>query len=129
VCACVRRPYLCVEAAGRLEEQGQVGLHLAPVRVGPVLGLALQGGDLVLEGMVPPGSSAHTHTHTHKQTKTNRHTHLLISIFVCSRDTSSLILTVIFHPQYMISQIIKLQDKVLTPSWNVLGSKPDVQDL
>ena len=53
-------PYLCVEATGGLQEQGQVGLHLAAVWVGPVLGLALQGGDLVFKGMVPP--VPHTHT-------------------------------------------------------------------
>lgn len=46
--------HLCVEATGCLQEQRQVGLDLAAVGVGPVLGLALQRGDLVLESMVPP---------------------------------------------------------------------------
>lgn len=50
--------YLGVEAAGGLQEQRQVGLDLAAVRVGPVLGLALQRGDLVLEGVVPPAATA-----------------------------------------------------------------------
>lgn len=45
--------HLGVEAAGRLQEQRQVGLDLAAVGVGPVLGLALQGGDLVLKGVIP----------------------------------------------------------------------------
>lgn len=54
-----RRPtvvnsYLGVEPTGSLQKQGQVGLDLAAVGVGPVLGLALKGGDLVFEGVVPP---------------------------------------------------------------------------
>lgn len=47
-------PHLCVEPTGCLQEQRQVGLHLAAVGVGPVLGLALQRGDLVLKSMIPP---------------------------------------------------------------------------
>lgn len=58
---CSGNSHLCVEATGCLQEQRQVGLDLAAVGVGPVLGLALQRGDLVLERMIPP---AHTHTHT-----------------------------------------------------------------
>lgn len=46
--------HLGVEAAGGLQKQRQVGLDLAAVGVGSVLGLALQGGDLVLESMIPP---------------------------------------------------------------------------
>lgn len=46
--------HLGVEATGRLQEQRQVGLDLAAVGVGAVLGLTLQGGDLVLKGMIPP---------------------------------------------------------------------------
>lgn len=45
--------HLSVEAASRLQEQRQVGLDLAAVGVGAVLGLTLQGGDLVLKGMIP----------------------------------------------------------------------------
>lgn len=51
--AAVPGAHLSVEAAGRLQEQRQVGLDLAAVRVGTVLGLALQGGDLILKGMIP----------------------------------------------------------------------------
>lgn len=45
--------HLSVEAAGRLQKQRQVGLDLAAVGVGAVLGLTLQSGDLVLKGMIP----------------------------------------------------------------------------
>lgn len=45
--------HLGIKAAGRLQEQRQVGLDLAAVGVGTVLGLALQGGDLVLKGVIP----------------------------------------------------------------------------
>lgn len=50
----VTESHLCVEAARCLQEQRQVGLHLAAVGVGSVLGLALQRGDLVLKSMIPP---------------------------------------------------------------------------
>lgn len=52
-CATMPGAHLGVEAAGRLQEQRQVGLDLAAVGVGAVLGLALQGGDLVLKGVIP----------------------------------------------------------------------------
>lgn len=52
--------HLGVEATGRLQEQRQVGLDLAAVGIGAVLGLALQGGDLVLKGMIPPEGRQHT---------------------------------------------------------------------
>lgn len=54
--------YLCVEAARCLQEQRQVGLHLAAVGVGSVLGLALQRGDLVLKGVIPPAATQKTST-------------------------------------------------------------------
>lgn len=49
-----RWAYLCVEATGSFQKQRQVGLDLAAVGVGSVLGLALKRGDLVLESMIPP---------------------------------------------------------------------------
>lgn len=68
-----RTPYLSVEAARRLQEQRQVGLDLAPVGVGPVLGLALQRGDLVLEGVVPPAGGPRDR---HQDPAGHRHTEL-----------------------------------------------------
>lgn len=47
--------HLCVESTGCLQEQRQVGLDLTAVGVGPVLGLALECGDLVFKRMIPPG--------------------------------------------------------------------------
>lgn len=46
--------YLCVETTSSLQKERQVGLDLTAVGVGPVLGLALQCGDLVLKSMIPP---------------------------------------------------------------------------
>lgn len=61
--------HLGVEAAGSLQEQRQVGLDLAAVGVGPILGLALQGGDLVLKGMVPPAERQKTWHHSRRPTQ------------------------------------------------------------
>lgn len=64
--------HLGVEAAGGLQEQRQIGLDLAAVGVGPILGLALQGGDLVLKGMVPPAGRQKTWRHGRRPTPTNQ---------------------------------------------------------